>query len=89
VTELEIAHKVIKDYFLRSDLPQLIGEALGKDGVLIALIDTPGRILVIGNSTPGALNDKRNAIMVRQMADLLKDHMNNMMKTAGKESKEL
>jgi hypothetical protein len=86
--QLRVARDVIKSVFLKGDLPQFIGESLGKDGVLFAFIDTPGCVLVVGNSTPGALNDKRNAIMIRQMAELLQDNMKSMMQTAGSAVKE-
>lgn len=79
---------LIKEAHDKGRLPEIIGRVLGKDAVLVALINQDGTI-----ETHGSQNDKseffvRNKSMIYQMSYLLKDHMKDMMQKAGKEFKE-
>lgn len=75
-------------YLFNNELPKMIGEALEKDAVMVAIINGDGSITVIGAHRPEAPNEKRNGIMLTKMGDLLGEKMKEMMQEASKEAKE-
>ncbi len=77
-------YQLIRKAHHEDHLPELIGKALGKTGVLIALIDIRGGVTVCGNNNTGLPTRTRDGSMIRQMAELLDKNMDGMMKIAGK-----
>lgn len=75
-------------YAFNNELPKMIGEALGKDAVLVAIINADGSVIVIGDHRPNVPNEKRNGIMLTKMGDLLGGKMKEMMQEAAKEARD-
>lgn len=85
--EKEIARQVIRDAHHLGVLQHLIGDALNKNIVLVVLGDVVGAITLSGDTRAGE-NHVRDRSMLTQMTKLLSDNMNDMMKQAGKETRE-
>jgi hypothetical protein len=80
--EFEMVSAVIKGCYLNGKLPELIGNALGKDGVVVALVDARGAILVLGDHRPDTVDAMKKGSMVRQMAALIDANMMEMGRKA-------
>lgn len=78
----EMARDVIRTAFYKNELPQLIGEATGKEGVLMALIGAPGDVHINGNSNSSATRGTAHEAMVKQMAHLLWTNLKDMQNKA-------
>jgi hypothetical protein len=78
----EMALRVIRTAFFKDELPQLIGEATGKEGVLMALVGAPGDVHINGNSNSSAPRGAAHLAMVKQMAHLLWTNLKDMQSKA-------